>query len=265
MQKFYIVVFVMCLLSSFAFCGFRTLNVQTVIDYKSELVIAEDGVYWHNLRYDGAKPGNYGISYEITGPTYFDNVYWLPVWGNDLPRSEDVSNVYSFNTSEFIGFQLSDQYGGYFDNYPQLYSSGWGILGDGNVNLNRGIVYIGDYAGDLAVYIHDDFGGQNVYSFDLIFSIPMIPGDLNDDGFVGGEDLNIVLNNWGSVVNIGNLLKGDFHNDGFIDGIDLNGVLCNWGNCIPPTAIPEPSTVMFISIGFVLRIIKNRYLAQLVE
>ena len=36
-----------------------------------------------------------------------------------------------------------------------------------------------------------------------------LPGDLNDDGFVGGDDLDIVRSFWGQTVTAGDLLSGD--------------------------------------------------------
>jgi len=55
-------------------------------------------------------------------------------------------------------------------------------------------------------------------------------GDATEDNFVGGEDLNVVLSNWGQEVTVGDFSSGDFNINGFVDGEDLNVVLKNWGN-----------------------------------
>ncbi len=65
----------------------------------------------------------------------------------------------------------------------------------------------------------------------LIFNegnLSALPGDLNRDGFVGIEDLNVVLGNWNQSVIAGNNLAGDPSGDGFVGIEDLNAVLGNW-------------------------------------
>ena len=77
-------------------------------------------------------------------------------------------------------------------------------------------------------------------------------GDLNGDGFVGVDDLNIVLVNWNQNVTPGDLSSGDATGEGFVGVDDLNIVLVNWNNGTPPTdhgAIPEPTGLLLFSIG----------------
>ena len=52
--------------------------------------------------------------------------------------------------------------------------------------------------------------------------------DLNGDGFVAGEDLAAVLDNWGTK---GGVIDADVNNDGVVDGSDLSIVLNGWGAC----------------------------------
>ena len=73
----------------------------------------------------------------------------------------------------------------------------------------------------------------------------LIVGDLNGDGFVGIDDLNIVLSNWNQNVPPGNVLA-DPSGDGFVGIDDLNTVLSNWNAGTPPSStsnIPEPATL----------------------
>ena len=51
-------------------------------------------------------------------------------------------------------------------------------------------------------------------------------GDFNDDGSIGGADLNILLAYWGS-----NNVDLDLDGDGEIGGGDLTIILSNWGAC----------------------------------
>ena len=101
-------------------------------------------------------------------------------------------------------------------------------------------------AGDIAVTLRftDDSSGIFVIS-------TMLDGDLNGDGFVGVDDLNIVLLNWNQDVSPGDPQFGDANGDGFVGVDDLNQVLVNWNNGTPPTvaAIPEPGTLGLLAIG----------------
>ena len=48
------------------------------------------------------------------------------------------------------------------------------------------------------------------------------PADLNLDGFVDGEDLTVLLGQWGGKGN------ADFDQSGFVDGADLTFLLAEW-------------------------------------
>ncbi len=88
-----------------------------------------------------------------------------------------------------------------------------------------------------------------------------VVGDLDSDGFVGINDLNIVLGAWNQLVFPGDPLGGDPSGDGFVGIDDLNTVLGNWNAGIPPTTgessvVPEPGTVSIalVMFGFSMRI-----------
>ncbi len=91
-----------------------------------------------------------------------------------------------------------------------------------------------------------------------------IPGDLNNDNWVGIEDLNIVLGEWNNTVPPGDpradVAGGDnpllpFGGpDGFVGIVDLNVVLTDWNTFMPPVgdvsaAVPEPGTLVVFTIG----------------
>jgi len=70
-------------------------------------------------------------------------------------------------------------------------------------------------------------------------------GDLNGDGFVGAEDLDIVLSRWGDSVARGALIYGDAVADGTIDDADLQVVRDHWGEgTLPSGNVPEPGTLL---------------------
>ena len=86
-----------------------------------------------------------------------------------------------------------------------------------------------------------------------------IEGDLNLDGFVGLDDLDIVLNNWNTSVREDVWGDGDPSGDAFVGLDDLDIVLNNWNNGTPPSAlsvVPEPTMLMLLgpaALGPVLR------------
>lgn len=65
-------------------------------------------------------------------------------------------------------------------------------------------------------------GGQELWIDCLNWtSAPAIPGDLNGDGVVNGQDLGAVLGAWGTAT-------GDLNGDGQTNAADLSIVLANW-------------------------------------
>ena len=79
-------------------------------------------------------------------------------------------------------------------------------------------------------------------------------GDLNDDGFVGQFDLDIVLGQWGKTGAEITDPRADPNGDDFVGQFDLDYVLADWGEGTPPTApVPEPATLgIFALCGFAL-------------
>ena len=80
----------------------------------------------------------------------------------------------------------------------------------------------------------------------------LIDGDLNADGFVGVDDLGIVLQNWNLQVPARDPRYGDSTGDGFVGVDDLNIILLNWNNGTPPSEsanIPEPGTLCLLGMA----------------
>ncbi|MSR29643.1 MAG: hypothetical protein EXS03_08740, partial [Phycisphaerales bacterium] len=69
------------------------------------------------------------------------------------------------------------------------------------------------------------------------------PGDLMEDGIVGGSDLGALLGAWGT-----DSSEADLTADGVVDGADLGALLTYWGPCPVQWAtvleqIPDPVVV----------------------
>ncbi len=82
-------------------------------------------------------------------------------------------------------------------------------------------------------------------------------GDLNNDGFVGIGDLNIVLGNWNLNVPPADS-RADPSGDNFVGIDDLNAVLGNWNAGTPPPPglpantganVPEPAGLVLMGLG----------------
>ena len=103
-------------------------------------------------------------------------------------------------------------------------SSAWGISVDGVIDPQEPPVAQSDI-GDLG-----------------------LPGDVNVDGFVGGDDLNTVITWWGRSGM--DRQHGDLTGDGFVGAGDYAEVLTNWGTSSPsPAHAPEPLTMVSVILA----------------
>ena len=111
-------------------------------------------------------------------------------------------------------------------------------------------------SGNRATWVLDELRIGTSFG-DVVSNIVVstLVGDLDGDGFVGIDDLNIVLGNWNQTVPPGDPLA-DPSGDNFVGIADLNLVLGNWNAGTPPldgAAIPEPGTgLLLMALGLVM-------------
>ncbi len=114
------------------------------------------------------------------------------------------------------------------------------------VNIFMESAIPGVFYGNPSPLQNDDFGGrQFLYPY-----VEFIIGDLDGDGFVGIDDLNIVLANWNQNVPPADPMA-DPSGDGFVGIDDLNAVLGNWNAGTPLNSranIPEPAGLALVGL-----------------
>ncbi len=144
--------------------------------------------------------------------------------------------------------QGSDWIQGYFDNKEQWIAiTGNGITGSWDIAQYTTELELAVF-GQVEYALRYEAGG-GVTEYTTVTAPALLPGDLNSDGFVGLDDLDIVLGHWNQSVPAGDMLSGDPTGDGFVGLDDLDVVLGNWNASASPastTIVPEPVSAWFV-------------------
>ncbi len=210
-------------------------------------------------------PGTFNPTFTVTtddsGPIVMTTSV---VVGDVIPDLSGQISSTSVLTGEVVTLDVTASYPVALDDTVTDWQVDWG---DGFIQelpateLSGSFAHIYDTADSYAITVKakDSDGQWSILSDDL-------NGDLTGDGFVGLDDLDIVLNNWSSSVTPGDLSKGDLDGDGFIGLGDLDIVLNNWnkqafsfdiqvaaGAGVDPIVVDTPSDQDVVQNGLSLR------------
>ncbi len=174
-----------------------------------------------------------GVNSAYFGLTQYDT------FENIAPLSpSNFTSIYNYfgiyNLQNELDFFLTHGTIGDGNGGPNLYS----VLASNGYNVTRKTVNESHSWGNWRGQIKDILTN--------LIGAPL-PGDLDFDGFVGLDDLDLILDNWNQSVSAGDTFLGDPSGDGFVGLDDLDILLNNWNAATPPThqgaaTIPEPAT-----------------------
>jgi hypothetical protein len=198
---------------------------------------------WQDETFYLLKPGNYN---QITDPRTANN----PI---TITSNPDFSLNYS------APFDDDTNLPGYFDVTP----GGDGFNISDAIDSNNNPVNLTSIAYVRLRSVSDSafpFGTSLAPDVDYL-QVLELPGDLDADGFVGINDLNLVLANWNNAVPPGAQSLGETDGDGFVGIDDLNLALANWNTGTPPppgSNVPEPATALMLASTMTLFCLRRR-------
>ena len=118
--------------------------------------------------------------------------------------------------------------------------------------------------GDRKLFTTLDAAAMEDIGWSVVPPSVSIPGDLDGDGFVGLDDLDIILNHWNQAVTVGDPLMGDITGaggspDGYVGLDDLDVLLNHWNEGTPPAvATPEPASLVMLGLAGGVGLIRRR-------
>ena len=103
---------------------------------------------------------------------------------------------------------------------------------------------------------YQTFGVMDISLFRVELIPAAIPGDVNFDGIVNGQDIAVIASHW---LHTGDPVAGDANDDGIVNGQDIAVIASHWLFTTPggsgagnAASVPEPSSFVLLGIALVL-------------
>ncbi len=201
--------------------------------------VSQDGVTWHTFG-DGPYADDFaptlGRVYDTENPDKSIGE-WNDWWGG--PTDPTLPLDPSLDFSSFDGWTVAQ--------IAQAYD---GSAGGAGFDIGGFALPLDPETGQKwiqYVWVDDDPGSSATTEIDAFADVaPSLAGDLSDDGFIGQDDLDIVLGEWGDTVVPSS--QADPSGDGFVGQGDLDIVLADWGEG-ESQKIPEPASASLLLLG----------------
>ena len=135
------------------------------------------------------------------------------------------------------------------------------VLGDGMDVVDAvaalGTVNIGGAFTNLPLL--DTAQPPTIEADEVVLTTLRVLGDATGDAYVGAQDLDILLANWGDAVTANDFSAGDFDGDGVVGQGDWDIVQSQWGQGLAPaSSVPEPASALFVLGGAAVLLRRRR-------
>jgi len=218
-----------------------------------------DGIaYWSKAR-SLQSPAQPGAPYEGDGPAWAQDVF-QPLADEVNPMAAaldepEIANAVTTDNNDVLARVIHDPVAGdYFlltiNTGDAIESATFDLTGLPVDISGLTPMSVGSTPTLVGDQFTESFSPYEVKNYRIDLPIVLLPGDVNGDGFVGIDDLNIILSNWNMNVPPVNPLA-DPSGDGFVGIDDLNAVLGNWNAGTPPSEIahiPEPGSLAMLGV-----------------
>ena len=159
-----------------------------------------------------------------------------------------------FPNDEYAGVRFVDGNGDNRYGWARFQITVHDVVNDSGLPFPDGVINERDYQADPNRYVTVfEYAYETDVDVDIVAGDvgSALIGDLDGDGFVGINDLNIILGDWNLNVPPADP-AADPSGDNFVGIEDLNQVLGNWNNGTPPAvgaAVPEPTSLALLAAG----------------